>query len=91
MSEHFLWKVRLKLRKWTTPIHILCGLIIAFAAYYCPPLAVILFVGIGGDEYWEWKRKGPGDDSPIDFWEVLAAIFAGAAILILLLSMRIMG
>jgi hypothetical protein len=41
-------------------------------------------VGIGADEYWEWKRKGPEDDSPIDFWEVLAALFAGAAIIVLL-------
>jgi hypothetical protein len=90
MSEHLLWKLKVKLRKWTTPVHILCGLVIAFAGHYCPPLAVLLFAGVAFDEYWEWKIKGPRDDSQIDFWEILAATFAGGAIVILLLSKGIM-
>lgn len=92
MTEYqFLWKLKAKLRKWTTPIHILCGVVIAFAAHYCPPLAIVLFIGIGADEYWEWRIKGENDDSQKDFWEVLAAIFGAGAVVVLLLSLNLIS
>ena len=68
-----------KFRKWTTPVHILAGLTIAYVSLYSIWAALGLFAAFGFYEHWEaenihnrgWK----------DFWEAMTAAFIGFGIL----------
>jgi hypothetical protein len=87
-TEHLkLWTLKLKLRKWTTPFHILSGLLIAALIPYYPIASVLLLAGFGFFEWWNWKILG--DTSDMDFWEGLAAMFVGCGIVLLLTLLHI--
>lgn len=81
-----LWALKIKLRKWTTPIHLACGLLIAALIPYFPAAAALLLVAMGLIEY--WQEKNIGDTGLEDFWEIVVATFIGSGII---LTLRIVG
>jgi len=83
MNDHlYLWQLRSKLRKWTTPFHILAGLLIAALIPYYPVAAVLLLASIGFIEY--WQEKNTGDTGVADFWEIVFATFIGSGTVLIL-------
>jgi len=74
-------KIKDTLRKRTTPVHILCGIITVLAGVYIGWwLAGLLFLSFLLIEVWtpeEWKT------SQDDFWEFVLAMFIMAGILLL--------
>ena len=77
---------RTKLRKWTTPLHLLLGLLCAGLIPYYPIASVILFLWFGFDEYWEWKIMH--DTGEQDFWEGLVSYTIG---IVIILALRLGG
>lgn len=83
MDDHLkLWVLKTKLRKWTTPIHIFAGLLIAALIPDYPEASALLLGGIGFVEYWEWKVTH--DTGVKDLWEIVCGVFIGAGILLIL-------
>jgi len=83
MKNHLkLWSLKIKLRKWTSPIHILAGLLIAALIPYYPVAAILLFAGIAFSEYWGWKVEK--DTGAADWWEILLGTFIGSGVLLIL-------
>jgi len=65
--------------KWTTPIHILGGIILSATYPWMGALNIALFIGFGVYEFWEdereiTERKKSGHT---DFWEMLLGCFLG--------------
>jgi hypothetical protein len=84
MMKDYLWlsSLKVKLRKWTTPFHILAGLLIAALIPYYPVAAVLLLSSMGFLEY--WQEKNTGDTGVADFWEIVVATFIGSGIALVL-------
>lgn len=82
ISHLQLWNLKLKLRKWTTPFHILAGLLIAALIPFCPIAAILLFVGIAYFEYWNWIDEK--DTGVADWWEILLSVFIGSGVILVL-------
>ena len=77
-----LWALKTKLRKWTTPFHIAAGALIAALIPYYPEAAGVLLAAMGFVEYWQERKIG--DTGVMDFWEIVCAVFIGAAIILIL-------
>ena len=77
------WLRALLLRKPTTPVHVISGMLVAFLL--CSErwlLGLVLFAGFALFEWWE--SRVIGDDGHKDYWEFLAGMFlAGAALLLI--------
>ncbi len=88
----FLWKLRLKLRKWTTPIHFLFGSLCAALIPYYPVASGFLLAGFAFDQWWEYKiTTDPknGDDEK-DWWEGGVCSFAiGMGIVLILTWLKV--
>ena len=64
-------------RKPTTPVHIVCGVVVAlFLISDRWLLGLVLFSGFAWFEYWECQRTG--DSGHLDYWELLAGMFVAA-------------
>jgi hypothetical protein len=77
--------LHLKLRKWTTPVHIISGIITILTGYFLSACAgIILFLSFLIFEWWDDYQ---GSDSLYDFWEwVLGAYITAGIILVLQLA-----
>jgi len=86
-----LWKLKLKLRKWTTPIHVLFGFLCAALIPYYPVASIILILWFGSDEVWDYiASKGkPDHESEKDFWEGLCAFAIGMGIVLILTLFKV--
>lgn len=73
-KEHFT-------RKFTVPVHIAGGSIIAFLFIRNIPFAITLFVGFGVFEYWQGRKEN--DKGYLDFWDMLFGVFLGAIIILM--------
>jgi len=74
-------KIKLALRKWTTPIHWVCGIIIILAGVCISWwLAGLLFAAFLIFEIW---NELEGEVSQYDFWELILAMFVTVGILLL--------
>jgi hypothetical protein len=83
-----LWELRIKLRKWTTPFHVLFGLLLAALFPYYPLASIILFAGFAFDEWWDYK-SGQDIESQKDFWEGLCAFSIGMGVVLILRALRV--
>jgi hypothetical protein len=96
-----LWKLKLKLRKWTTSIHVLFGFLCAALIPYYPVASVALLAGFAFDQWWEYKNslalqmrqnsgKESGASSEADWWEGGVCSFAiGMGIVLILTLLKV--
>ena len=65
--------------KWTTPIHVLGGIILSATYPWMGALNIALFIGFGVFEFWEDEReiKEEKKRGHTDFWEMLLGCFLG--------------
>ena len=74
-------KIYLKLRKATTPIHIICGFLTVFSGFFLSPLLGIgLWFSFLAIEVWNKKEWEVSQD---DFWEFVFGIFLSAGIILI--------
>jgi len=71
----------IKLRKRTTPVHVLCGMLAALACAIYPVLGVMLVLSFMVFEYWQERQVK--DTGCIDFWEFLVGLMIGAGLLLM--------
>ena len=98
MSE--LWEIIKSLftRKYTSVVHLVLGLLVAFGCLYFPALAITLFVLFALVElwqsiaYWYWGADRTlrfeiahyNDQGYTDFWECLVGVSFGLFLIIIL-------
>ena len=85
-NYRLLWNLKLKLRKWTTPIHILFGFLCAALIPYYPVASIALLGGFAFFEWWQYKSK-TDIESEKDWWEGGVAAFAIGMGVVLLLTL----
>ncbi len=69
------------MRKSTSIVHIVLGMLAAFTALRSAGLAAILFFGFALYEYWSERRGHSGGYD--DFWEALLGLALGCAVIAL--------
>ena len=79
-------KLKLKLRKWTSPIHFLYGAGCALMAVRCFPASVALILLFALYEYWDdYAHSRVRDSEGVDdFWEAFAFYSIGLLIVLIL-------
>lgn len=80
-----LYGLKLRLRKWTTPFHIMFGLLCAALIPYYPVASGFLLVTFGFDEWWQYKTIDPKSEK--DFWEGGVCAFAIGMGIVLILTL----
>jgi hypothetical protein len=90
-NYRWLWELKQKLRKWTTPIHFLFGFLCAALIPYYPVASIALLAGFAFDEWWDYKNADdePDHESEKDWWEGLCAFAIGMGIVLLLTWLKV--
>jgi hypothetical protein len=79
-----LYQLKLKLKKITSFVHVIFGLLLAALIDKYPVASALLLAAFAGYEIWEDIALGKKGDSYRDFWEVLASFAVGMAVVLTL-------
>lgn len=73
--------MKIRFRKKTTPVHVLCGLVCALTCAIYPTLGVMMVLSFMLFEY--WQESTVKDTGCLDFWELMVGMFIGAGVLLM--------
>ena len=86
-SYNKLYALKVKLRKWTTPIHLAGGAFCAWLVPYYPVASALLVASFAFFEWWQWKKTDDTGDQ--DFWEAIVGFVFGMISIMVLQAVHV--